>query len=76
MLPANSVYMFIFEHKEWKMWKFFKKNIDKFVFDKEKYELLKNYNDTKIFVWENYKAMVWNSQSKSFARKLLKNNIN
>lgn len=102
LLSPNFIYMFLFEHKEWKMWRFFKKNINNFVFDKESYELLKTHinADVKYFIWDNYKAVVWGcsvdpfvsihdtddnqcicspfwkSQAKSFAKKLLENNVN
>lgn len=48
----NAVYMFIAEHKEWKMWRYFSKNIHEF-----------KYVDTgvvtKRFIWGDYTAHIW-----------------
>lgn len=48
--------MFIFEHMEWKMWRYFEKNIDKFKYKHREYECLL---DSKMFVWGEYEAHVW-----------------
>lgn len=48
----NAVYMFIMEHEEWKMWRYFRKNVHEF-----------KYVDTgvvtKQFVWGDYTAFIW-----------------
>lgn len=48
----NAVYMFIAEHKTWKMWRYFRKNVHEF-----------KYVDTgvvtKRFVWGDYTAHIW-----------------
>lgn len=55
LLPINGVYMFLIEHKEWRHWMKFSRNVEKFEYvgryagDKNSYE----------FVWDNYKAIVW-----------------
>lgn len=79
----NAVYMFIAEHKEWKMWRYFSKNIHEF-----------KYVGTLLahqFVWGDYTAIIWEDglasihdsekcvcgtfweyRSRRFAKKLLK----
>ena len=79
----NAVYMFIAEHKEWKMWRYFSKNIREF-----------KYVGTLLahqFVWGDYTAIIWEDglasihdskkcvcgifwkyRSRRFAKKLLK----
>lgn len=47
-----STYYYIFQHKEWKAWKYFIKNADKF-----QIEYIISGNE--IYVWEQYKAVIW-----------------
>lgn len=58
-MPTNSIYMFVFEHKEWKMWRYFRKNIDNF-----KPGDIEYYTDRYVqyFYWEHYEAIVWNNK--------------
>ena len=82
-LAPNGVYMFIADHKEWKMWRYFSKNIREF-----------KYVGTLLahqFVWGDYTAIIWEDglasihdsekcvcgifwkyRSRRFAKKLLK----
>lgn len=54
-LSITEVYMFLYDHKEWRYWKEFSRNVDKFEYigryegDGKSYE----------FIWDNYKAIVW-----------------
>ncbi len=53
----NTLYVYIFEHKDWKLWKYFEENIDKFEFNgyyDPNYEPL-----TKEFIFGDYRAIVW-----------------
>lgn len=54
LLPINGVYMFLFEHKEWRYWMKFSRNVEKF-------EYVGLYTDGKsyVFYWNDYKAIVW-----------------
>lgn len=45
-----STYNYIFEHEDWKAWKYFIKNADKFQIDIDKDE---------VYIWEQYKAIIW-----------------
>ena len=55
LLPINGLYMFLFEHEEWRYWMKFGRNVKKFEYvglhsgDGKSYE----------FIWDNYKAIVW-----------------
>ena len=51
----NAVYMFLMENKEWRMWRFIRKNLDKFVLDEKKFTSSAIY-----FVWNDYRIIVWN----------------
>lgn len=51
-LPASGIYMFIFERNEWKMWRFFWKNISNFKY-------VGHYVDAHCFTFEDYDAYVW-----------------
>lgn len=60
----NVLYMYIFEHEDWKLWKYFEENIDKFEFDGSSYD--PNYEPkiqilecTKEFIFGDYRAIVW-----------------
>lgn len=60
----NVFYMYIFEHKSWKLWKYFEENIDKFKFDGSSYYAnyepkIPNIECTKEFVFGEYRAIVW-----------------
>lgn len=51
----NAVYMFLMENKEWRMWRFIRKNLDKFVLVEKK-----SISSAIHFVWDDYKIIVWN----------------
>ena len=60
----NALYVYIFEHEDWKLWKYFEENIDKFEFDGSSYD--PNYEPkipylelTKEFIFGDYRAVVW-----------------
>ena len=60
----NALYVYIFEHEDWKLWKYFEENIDKFKFDGSSYN--PNYEPkiptfvcTKKFIFGDYRAIVW-----------------
>lgn len=60
----NALYVYIFEHKTWKLWKYFEKNIDKFEFDGASYDpnyepKIPNLLCTKEFIFGEYRAIVW-----------------
>ena len=54
LIIIPSTYNYIFNHEEWKAWKYFIKNADKFqieyVIDKD-----------EVYIWEQYKAVIWKS---------------
>lgn len=52
---THAVYMFLMENKEWRMWRFIRKNLDKFVLDEKK-----STSSAIYFVWDDYKIIVWN----------------
>ena len=55
----NALYVYIFEHEDWKLWKYFEENIDKFKY-KPKYEpKIPNLVYTENFIFGNYEAIVW-----------------
>ena len=43
---------YIYHHKEWKTWKYFIKNADKFQIDHI-------INKNEVYIWEQYKAIIW-----------------
>lgn len=51
----HAVYMFLMENKEWRMWRFIRKNLDKFVLVEKK-----SISSAIHFVWDDYKIIVWN----------------
>ena len=55
MLPANGIYMFLFEREEWKYWMKFSRNVDKFEYIGRYAGDAKSYE----FIWGDYKAIVW-----------------
>ena len=55
ILPVNGLYMFLFEHEEWKYWKLFSKNVNNFKYIGQYSGVVKSY----IFIWKDYKAIVW-----------------
>lgn len=55
MLPANGVYMFLFEREEWRYWMKFSRNVDKFEYGGRYAGDGKSYE----FYWDDYKAIVW-----------------
>ena len=52
---THAVYMFLMENKEWRMWRFIRKNLDKFVLDEKK-----STSSAIYFVWNDYRIIVWN----------------
>lgn len=52
---THAVYMFLMENKEWRMWMFIRKNLDKFVLDEKK-----STSSAIYFVWNEYRIIVWN----------------
>lgn len=60
----NVFYMYIFEHEDWKLWKYFEENIDKFEFDGSSFDTnyepkIPNLECTKGFIFGDYRAIVW-----------------
>ena len=61
----NALYMYIFEHEDWKLWKYFEENIDKFEFDDSSFydpncePKIINLDYTKEFIFGDYRAIVW-----------------
>jgi len=50
----KPIYYFIWENKEWRNWRYFIKNIDKFEYECE-------FLGTHYFRWGNYSIAVWNN---------------
>lgn len=50
----HAVYMFLMENKEWRTWRFIRKNLDKFVLVEKK-----SISSAIHFVWDDYKIIVW-----------------
>lgn len=81
--PTNFIYMFIFEHEEWKQWRYFYKNVDKFEFCVEgplAYEF--KWGEYMAYIWKNGHSSIhtandcicccfWELKSRKFANKLL-----
>ena len=55
LLPTNGVYMFLFEHEEWRYWMKFSRNVEKFEYAGRHAGDGKSYE----FYWDDYKAIVW-----------------
>lgn len=55
LLPPNGVYMFLFEHAEWRYWMKFSRNVKKF----EYVGLYAGDGKSYEFYWDDYKAIVW-----------------
>lgn len=56
----NALYVYIFEHEAWKLWKYFEENIDKFEFDDSSYDpKYEPFVCTKEFIFGDYRAIVW-----------------
>ena len=47
-----SAYNYIFEHEEWKVWKYFIKNAEKF-------QIEYIIDKAEVYIWEQYKAIIW-----------------
>ena len=47
-----TFYCYVFLHKEWKLWEYFIKNVDRFKFSE--YGLFE-----EVYVWGEYRAIVW-----------------
>lgn len=52
LLHTSGIYMFIFEHNEWKMWRFFWRNISNFKY-------VGCSVNAHRFTFEDYDAYVW-----------------
>lgn len=59
LMPSNGVYMFLFEHKEWR-------HLMKFSRNAEKFEYVGRYTDGKsyVFYWNDYKAIIWSGHGR------------
>ncbi len=79
----NAVYMFIAEHKEWEMWRYFRKNIHEFKYVGTLLAHQFVWGDYTVFIWEDGLASIhdskkcvcgifWKYRSRRFAKKLLK----
>lgn len=60
----NALYVYIFEHESWKLWKYFEENIDKFEFVGSSYDpnyepIISTLVCTKEFIFGDYRAIVW-----------------
>ena len=60
----NALYVYIFEHRDWELWKYFEENIDKFEFDGSSYNpniepKIINLECTNEFIFGDYLAVVW-----------------
>jgi hypothetical protein len=60
LLPTNGVYMFLFEHKEWRYWMEFSRNVEKF-------EYAGRHAGSYEFYWDDYKAIVWSGHFDGYA---------
>ena len=59
----HAVYMFLMENKEWRTWRFIRKNLDKFILVEKK-----STSSAIHFVWNDYRIIVWNDvYDKSYA---------
>jgi hypothetical protein len=63
MLPANGVYMFLFEREEWRYWMKFSRNVEKF----EYVGLYAGDGKSYEFYWDDYKAIVWSGHFDGYA---------
>ena len=82
--PTNFIYMFIFEHEEWKRWRYFYKNVDKFEFTQKIFDYYEfKWGEYKAYIWEDGRSSIhtandcicctfWEMKSRKFANKLLK----
>ena len=52
---VSGIYMFVFEHKEWKYWRLFSRNVKNFKY----IGLLDEDGKSHVFSWEDYIAIVW-----------------
>lgn len=79
----NAVYMFIAEHKEWKMWRYFRKNIHEFKYVGTLLAHQFVWGDYTVFIWENGLVSIhnsdgcvcgtfWESKSRKVANELMK----
>lgn len=59
LLPTNGVYMFLFEHEEWRYLMKFSRNVEKF-------EYVGRYTDGKsyVFYWNDYKTIIWSGHGR------------
>ena len=57
MLSLNipGVYMFLYVRDEWRYWREFSRNVDKFEYE----GLYEGDGKSHVFIWEHYKAIVW-----------------
>ena len=59
--PTKFAYMFIFEHEEWKKWRYFRKNIHKFEYDTSDLSNIYKTGDY-VFRWDDYRIIVWDGR--------------
>lgn len=63
ILPVSGLYMFLFEHEEWKYWKLFSRNVNNFKYIRQYSGGVKSY----VFTWKDYKAFVWEGEHHRWA---------
>lgn len=54
ILSIPTTCNYIYFHKDWKTWKYFIKNADKFQIE---YVI----GNVEVYMWEQYKAVIWNN---------------
>lgn len=76
--------MFVFEHEEWKLWRYFYKNVDKFEFTQKNFNSYEfKWGEYIAYIWEDGHSSIhtandcicctfWELKSRKFANKLLK----
>lgn len=52
ILSIPTAYNYIYCHKDWKAWRYFIKNADKF-----QIEFI--ISKSEVYIWEQYKAVIW-----------------
>ena len=50
--PPNPLYMFFFEHKQWRLWRYMHKNVRRFTYKK-------SYYGVDYYCWGAYTAIIW-----------------
>lgn len=54
-MSFTEVYMFLYAREEWRYWKEFSRNVDKFEYEGR----YAGDGKSHVFIWEHYKAIVW-----------------